>query len=408
MKRILIICDPFTPPLYAPRIRFLSKHLKKLGWQPLVVTEKVPRNDFQTDDFELVEIPYYQENKSRFEWIWKQFANLFFDYKECYFRREVERRISVSDSDVILCSTFNLFPLLTANYLAQKYHKPLVADLRDIAEQWTDYSYFEHTIRPQWLHRCLASWITKKNIRKRNAVLKCANAVISVSPWHVQFLKRINPNTSLIFNGYDEKFVPLDTPNDLFEITYTGKLYDLALRNPYLLLRALSELLNDGLIDAKCVRLNWYIDQTSFEMMRQLTRQYGLESITRISGYVPSNDVVALLQRSSVVVVLTNKATEKGPHGIMTTKFFEALGVEKPVLCVRSDEECLAEVIKQTNAGLAATTVEQVKQFILEKQAEWQKNGFTRQNVNLAEKAKFSRQTQAKQFVQIFEKLTAK
>jgi len=68
----------------------------------------------------------------------------------------------------------------------------------------------------------------------------------------------------------------------------------------------------------------------------------------------------------------------------------------------------LAEVIKQTNAGLAATTVEQVKQFILEKQAEWQKNGFTRQNVNLAEKAKFSRQTQAKQFVQIFEKLTAK
>ena len=94
MKRILIICDPFTPPLYAPRIRLLSQYLKKLGWQPLVVTEKVPRNDFQTDDFELVEIPYYQENKSRFEWIWKQFANLFSTIRN-YFHREVEQRISV-------------------------------------------------------------------------------------------------------------------------------------------------------------------------------------------------------------------------------------------------------------------------------------------------------------------------
>ena len=86
----------------------------------------------------------------------------------------------------------------------------------------------------------------------------------------------------------------------------------------------------------------------------------------------------------------------------MTTKFFEALGVEKPVLCVPSDEECLAQVIKETNAGLAATSTEQIKTFILEKYAEWKQNGYTRQKVNKEIKQQFTRQYQAKQFEQIF------
>ncbi len=84
----------------------------------------------------------------------------------------------------------------------------------------------------------------------------------------------------------------------------------------------------------------------------------------------------------------------------MTTKFFEALGVEKPVLCVRSDEECLANVINQTNAGLAATNVEEIQTFICEKYHEWQKNGFTRQAV--INKEQFSREKQAQQFEQLF------
>ena len=77
---------------------------------------------------------------------------------------------------------------------------------------------------------------------------------------------------------------------------------------------------------------------------------------------------------------------------------FEALGVEKPVLCVRSDEECLAQVIRETNAGIAATTAEEVKAFILDKYSEWQQNGFTRQAVNQAQKQLFTRQYQAGQF----------
>ena len=79
----------------------------------------------------------------------------------------------------------------------------------------------------------------------------------------------------------------------------------------------------------------------------------------------------------------------------MGTKFYEALGVEKPVLCIRSDEECLAQVIEQTHAGLAGTDVASVETFILNKYQEWKKNGFTRQAVQ--QKEIFSRQTQSAQ-----------
>ena len=84
----------------------------------------------------------------------------------------------------------------------------------------------------------------------------------------------------------------------------------------------------------------------------------------------------------------------------MTTKFFEALGVEKPILCVRSDEECLAQTIKETESGLAATNVEEVKNFILHYYNQWQEQGYT--HVNVKNKELFSRQNQALQFEKIF------
>ena len=48
----------------------------------------------------------------------------------------------------------------------------------------------------------------------------------------------------------------------------------------------------------------------------------------------------------------------------MTTKFFESLAVEKPILCVQSDEAYLAEAIKETHSGLAATRVDEVYDFL--------------------------------------------
>jgi hypothetical protein len=61
----------------------------------------------------------------------------------------------------------------------------------------------------------------------------------------------------------------------------------------------------------------------------------------------------------------------------------------------------LANTIAQTNAGLAATNVEEVKAFLLDTYAQWKQNGYTHQAVNPAMKERFSRQAMVQQFEEI-------
>jgi glycosyltransferase involved in cell wall biosynthesis len=338
------------------------------------------------------------------------YHNLLAD-KLCYgkdkalYRYAVEK-LDMQSYDLIFCSSYYYFPLLAAKKLAKRYHLPLVVDLRDIAEQWGKESYFTRRLTPwKGLDYCIGKLYERKQLRMRNRVLKYAQAVTSVSPWHRQLLAQYNSNAQLIFNGYDEHvFVPKDVKSEVFQITYLGKLYSTKLRDPRLLFTALQELLAEGQIAEKELRVLFHVDGKGKEQLNELVKEYQISSVVDIQGYIPRTEIVNVMHQSSILLVLTTRSTEDGTHGIMGTKFFENMGVEKPILCVRSDEECLAQVISETQAGLAATEVEQVKTFVMEKYQEWKKNGFTRQTAK--NKELFTRQRQAEQFVEMFEAVT--
>ena len=146
-------------------------------------------------------------------------------------------------------------------------------------------------------------------------------------------------------------------------------------------------------------------DKASIEQIKGMTEQYGLTGQTKISSTVSSCLMPEILNKSSIVLVISNKSTDNGPHGIMTTKFFEALGCEKPTLCIPSDEECLESTIVATNAGLSARDKHEACKFIMAKYREWESNGYTHQLVR--NKKNFTRQNQAVQFKNIFEELSS-
>ena len=131
-----------------------------------------------------------------------------------------------------------------------------------------------------------------------------------------------------------------------------------------------------------------------------IAKEYGMERIVRLHGYISPKEAIEKMQESSVMLVFTTSSRPNGPYGMMGTKFYEILGIEKPCLCLVSDEGCLADAIEKTNAGLAATTMEEIEQFILEKYHEWQEKGFTRQPVK--NKEQFTRQHEAQQFEELF------
>ena len=388
LKRILLITDAVTKPLYTPRVRNLYHYFSqkdiKIDWFT-EQHEEIPSNF----NLKLHQIPFYKHNGllGKIEWSIKNILNLLFDYKNNFFAKKVLTATQNKNYDLVFCSTFHTFGLKAALKVAQKQNIPLHLDLRDIAEQCDTNEYNNSKIALGLISKIYRNI----NISRRNQVLKQAHSITTVSLWHVNFLKQFNPNTHLIYNGYDSTlFQPRTTKTNYFDIIYTGKWYSTTLQDPTLLFQALAEINNPQ------IRLIWYTNADVHSQISKLAQQHNLTTPLIINNYVPNNEIPNLLNRSSIILVLTNK----GNRGIMTTKFFEAIGVEKPILCVRSDEECLAQTIKKTNAGLAATNVEEVKEFILYHYNEWQQNGYT--HINITNKEQFSRQNQAIQFEKIF------
>ena len=392
-KRLLILTDSIAPPAYAPRVVSLCRYLTEQGWLCDVFSDCEKGNEPFTAEFgQWYHTAYYRQAK----W-WYYYADKIFGARERQFQRFIEATVNVVDYDVIFCSTCYYFPLQTIYRLSHKYHIPYVVDIRDIAEQWGNIAYnttsvFHSRRLNHWLHQVF----TAHNLHIRNRVLAAAKHVITISPWHKELLNRYNPSTHLVYNGYDTKdFYPKDIPAEKFIISYAGKVYNLDFRDPRLLFEALQQLLAAKQIAREDIVLNFFIDKTSIEIMQQMADRYGLAQLCHISGYIPKEELLPLMQRSSILLVLTCLSTPEGPHGIMGTKFFEALGVQKPVLCIRSDEECLAQVIQETNAGLAGTKADEVAAFIMNKYTEWKQKGFTRQQTRNHEQ--FTRDYQSAQ-----------
>lgn len=399
IKNILIVTDCF-PPNFAPRMGALSSNLKNMGINVTVISE-----DNSEKHYNLPHLPKdiyrynYQASLSKVKYYLKTAVNLFFDHKSIAFYRRFYHTIKYGKFDMVLCSTFNEFPLSLAYRISKKLNIPLVCDMRDLIEQFGEIQYSHTAFSSNAFNRFFASLLRNKRIRRRNFVLSKASAVTTVSPWHKEFLSKINGNVHLIYNGYSSDiFYPQEKISSTFDIIYTGRFLDSNTDSLNMLFSAVEEL------DIKDLRLVWYTDSKSGGTIKKALEKYPkCMECAEINDMVSIQEVPNLLAESSVVLVLNYNSEANHTKGIMTTKFFEAVGVEKPVLCVRGDDGCLSQVIGETNAGVAASSVEEVKNFIREKYNEWQKNGFTRQNIR--NKEYFCRENQANQFIEIFNTL---
>ena len=398
-NRLLIISDAFNRPLYVPRITSLCKYLTRKGWEITILTEKLDSEDFQVPNTKFLAMPYYFGNKLRRHLQW--FCDKLWQRKDKCLFNYAQKQLDINQFDCILCSSFNVFPIQASFKIAKKAHKPLVIDLRDIAEQWGGASYMVNSMKSwKFIGKHLTSCYIDRTTKQRNKMLQQANAITTISSWHKNFLCQYNPQTQLIYNGYDpELYDHKAIKTTEFIISYIGRIYDLQSRDPKLLLQALSEIKQENQLPNN-IKLIFHIEDAFISTLQDLTKEYNLYEISNINGYIPRVEAIKLLERSGISVVLNENPDTCKVEGVMTTKFYESLGCEKPVLCIPSDNGELAQTIRKTNAGLASSDVNEIKSFILEKYQEWKANGYTHQNV--IGKEAFSRQKQAEQFDQLF------
>ena len=365
MKRILVITDPPAAPGYLPRVRHLCDYLVAQGHEVTLLTEQYQPLRFE-HTYPIHTIRMY--SGGTLDWFVKTLWTLLTDWHNRAFARKALHHtpytIHHTPYDLIICSAFSDFPLGAARRIAEYYRVPLICDIRDLDEQVDDSTYqYRHQSRLLMLGRRLYRAV---HICRRNRVLRAADAITTVSPWHQEFIKAISGQqsaVSVIYNGYDNKqFYPEDIQTAEFRITYIGSLFE------------------------------W--QKPALEKVQRIVEELGvhLELHTPQSNPIPHDQLGDTIRRSSIMLVLTSEHT----HGMLTTKFYEALGCEKPILCVPSDRGSLAELIRYTNAGLASDDADEIRAFIQEKYREWQTRGFTRQATRHSEQ--FSREAQYDQY----------
>lgn len=405
--KVLILCDMF-PPAFAPRMGYLCKYMKRAGWQPVVVTEYIPENMFAflTRLVPVTYIKYFHSHHPiwrKVEWLAIFLLDFFFHYKDRKMAKVADSLLREQSFDTVLCSTYRTFPLPAALRVAKKHRLPLIADLRDIIEQYAANEYISkpfHTF--PWLDKLITRAFRRHLLSNRNRVLREAACITTVSPWHVETLRPYNPHIRLIYNGYDpELFYPEHFKTDRFLLTYTGRILSFGIRDPRPLLEAVRRLDEEKKIVPEKFCLVWYIDEHSRRLMEHEATVYQVGKYMEYHPYVGADQIPNILHHSSILLQLANKCDEKGPKGIMSTKLFEAMATEKPLLCVRSDESCLEQTIRETRTGTSARTADEAYRFILEQYQRWEKQGFTFVEPNRPAVERFSRSKQAEQFMQL-------
>ena len=365
IKNILVVSDPPEAPGYFPRLRYMCDFLVQKGYNVTLLTEQFRPLKF-THNYPIITIPMY--TGGFMDWAFKTAWTLLTDWHNKAFACKFIQSNDCISFDLVLCTAFSDFPLGAAKLIAQRLNVPLICDIRDLDEQ-VDNSTYQYQHQQWWLmpFRRLYRAI---HIRRRNNVLRAANAITTVSPWHVDFIKQFNPHTHVVYNGYDKKqFYPENIPTDVFTIAYIGTLYD------------------------------W--QKPALEKVQKAIKE--LEMPIRFLFHTPTQNPIShdelgdAIRRSSIMLVLTNTNV----HGMLTTKFYEALGCEKPILCVPSDNGSLAELIDYTHAGIATDDIRQIKAFITDKYNEWKENGYTRQKTQ--HRDTFSRQEQTQLLKRIIE-----
>ena len=379
MKHILVISDPPVAPGFLPRLRYLCDFLVRQGYGVTLLTEEQQPLAFE-HNYPVLTIPMY--SGTTLDWAVKTAWTLLTDWHNRAFARKALQTSDIKHQtyDAVLCTTFSDFPLGAALHIARRLRVPLLCDVRDLEEQ-VDNSCYQYHHR-QWWAMPFRRIYRAVHIRRRNRVLRAAQSVTTVSPWHAQFIRTLNPNVRVIYNGYDPKqFYPDNSPTDAFRITYIGSLFEWQQPALEKVKQAIEELNQSSNLP--------YGFSRSFEALPRL----------EIDLHTPQHDPVShdelgnTIRKAGIMLVLTSTQT----HGMLTTKFYEALGCRKPVLCVPSDRGALAELIRYTNAGIATDDIEQIKQFIREKYNEWQTAGYTLQPVEHYQE--FSRETQSAAFL---------
>jgi glycosyltransferase involved in cell wall biosynthesis len=258
-------------------------------------------------------------------------------------------------------------PPITSHVIAREARTflkcPWIADFRDLWAKNLDnpnnalFQFFDRSLEKKWL--------------------ATADALVTVSrPW-ADRLQESYPEkpVHVITNGFDpDDFAGVSAPlSRTFSISYTGQLYA-GRRDPTALFEVTHELIEEGIIDRKQMRIRFY---GPIELwMRPLIERYELDVVVELHGSVGRSEALQRQQESQILLLLGwANPKENGQH---TGKLFEYFGSRRPILAVGGVPGVLTEVLEETGAGIHALSKAQLRQYLIDSYRDFREYGEVR------------------------------
>ena len=385
MEKVLII-SYFFPPCNltaSNRALFWAKYLKDYGYDPIVITRKwdhkikSPRDIAYSSidkkklvkiktNYSVIYMPYKSSLRDKIyvkkpRWIFLRkiltllelFGSNYSAKVLPYYNIYEEAKQIIEEKNITkVLITGNPFPCFQFGYLLKKKFQNLnwIADYRD---DWTTTELYY----PKGVVEKILFKLEQKSEKKW---VGSASYISSISKHYVQKISHfVNVKGIELINGFDEmteKLSNFDRTNDRFIITYNGSLYPSQKIEPVLEVIKDLILFYKNKLDIEIRFPGLDFDTKQGDRVRIALKDV-MKNVT-ITKRIDRNKVLQMQRESNLLLMISHE----GKKGISSSKLYEYIGMQKPILLFPSDKDIIEKTLNDTGLGIICNTKQELKE----------------------------------------------
>lgn len=249
--------------------------------------------------------------------------------------------------------------------LKLKKENPALQWVADFRDPWSEWDLLDTL--------SLTSFARKRHRVLEQRVLRAANRVVTIAPFHVKRFQQLGKRAvDLITNGFDEedfaKVVKIRTLQ--FTIRHIGLVDEL--RDPRPVMQAIAKIgASDPSILAR-IRIE-FIGSVNSVFREWVDEHPVLREVTHFVSYMPHDALVKLFGSTDLqLLVLAHTAIAPGN---LPGKFFEYLASGNPILTIGPGEGDAGEILRETGVGeiFERSDLVGIEKYLLKKIDDWAK-----------------------------------